>query len=436
MPKGKLILKGIVRLLTPAVIGSGRDVNSDMDLLRDAHGNPYIPATSFVGVLRHMIKLDKSYESKLGEFWGFSGDRAKEQVQSSIIVSDLLAKSNLETGIRDGVKINSKKGIAEEGAKFDYEIIERDSEFELLIEVTLDDEKDDFKKRMLATITHILNQQIVRIGAKTNSGLGKIQLIDYKIYEFDFSKKMDVLRWFKKEFSTPTYFDLRPFNITSRTFNISADFLIKNSLLVRWYNYDPHKPDVEHIKSKGKPVLPGTSIKGAIRARACRIVKTLGKPYEIITELFGNVEEEEVKKGRIIVEESLVEGYSEEVQTRIKIDRFTGGVQEGALLEVSPLFRGKENKLLNIKFSVLNFKDHEAGIMLLILKDLWTGDLPIGGEKAIGRGVLEGRRARVFWDDELIEFDDLSSLNHEDKNKLQNFVSALVNFKDGESQHV
>ncbi|MBK9231259.1 MAG: hypothetical protein IPO15_10455 [Anaerolineae bacterium] len=35
------------------------------------------------------------------------------------------------------------------------------------------------------------------------------------------------------------------------------------------------------------------------------------------------------------------------------------------------------------------------GLLLLVLKDLWTGDLPLGGESSVGRGRLAGRNARV-----------------------------------------
>jgi CRISPR/Cas system CSM-associated protein Csm3 (group 7 of RAMP superfamily) len=194
---------------------------------------------------------------------------------------------------------------------------------------------------------------------------------------------------------------LTPLNLNHKTFTISADFVIKNSLIVRSYNFDPNEPDIEHIKSNGKPVLPGTSIKGAIRARAERIVKTLGKSESIIKDLFGDVDEKskEAKKGKITVEETIIDGYPEEVQTRIKIDRFTGGAIEGALLETKPLFSQKNGKTINLKITIRDYKDYEAGLMLLVLKDLWTGDLPIGGEKAIGRGVLEGRHAEIKWDD-------------------------------------
>jgi hypothetical protein len=41
----------------------------------------------------------------------------------------------------------------------------------------------------------------------------------------------------------------------------------------------------------------------------------------------------------------------------------------------------------------------EVGLMLLLLKDLWTGDLPLGGESSVGRGRLQGVSATITLDD-------------------------------------
>ena len=431
--KGKIILEGVIELLSPAIIGSGRDEHSDIDVLRDSEGKVYIPATSFAGVLRHTIKLDDSYKGKLEHFWGTSKEEQNHQRlrQSSVRIDDLLPVDKSSVVIRDGVKINNKKGIAEDKGKFDYEVIEPGARFNLHIEVTLDGIEDDFKKIMLATIINLLKEGKIRIGAKTNSGFGRINLVDEKICIFDFSKKEDVLRWLKQDLSVLSALGADPFELKPKTFTISADFVIKNSLIVRSYIFDPDKPDIENIKSNGKPVLPGTSIKGAIRARAERIVKTLGKSESVISDLFGEVDEKKklAKKGRITVEESVIDGYPEEVQTRIKIDRFTGGTIESALLETKPLFSKKDGKVINLKITIRDYKDHEAGLMLLVLKDLWTGDLPIGGEKAVGRGVLEGRKAVIEWDGGSSKFVNISDLKEGERNSLQNFVGALVNYK-------
>lgn len=423
MSEGKIILKGEIELLSPAIIGCGKDEKTDLDLIRDSEGRPFIPGTSFVGMLKNIIKLNLP-NSYLEKFWGTKDN------QSSLIIKDLvILDDSIETAIRDGVKINNKTGIAEEKAKFEYEIIERGARFQLYIEADLD--RENFNKKMLATITKLLQEGVVRIGAKTNCGFGKIKLKEYKFYEFNFVNRQDVLRWIKRDFSESREFGVEPFQLKEKRFIIEAKFKIKNSLIVRSYNASPDKPDMEHIKSKNTPVLPGTSIKGAIRSRAEKILNTIGKPISIAHDLFGFVDPvtKKAKKGRISIDESILPDYPSEVQTRIKIDRFTGGVIEGALFETMPLFSDLDSKIFNITIIIEDYKDYEAGLMLLILKDLWTGDLPIGGEKSIGRGVLQGEEAKISWEtNQTVEIKNIENLSDENKRKLENFVEALVNY--------
>ena len=68
-------------------------------------------------------------------------------------------------------------------------------------------------------------------------------------------------------------------------------------------------------------------------------------------------------------------------------------------------------------------------MLLLVLKDLWTGNLPIGGESGVGRGYLQGLKAelQIGKDDAwLITQADDGKLNITgDQERLQTFVDAL-----------
>ena len=83
------------------------------------------------------------------------------------------------------------------------------------------------------------------------------------------------------------------------------------------------------------------------------------------------------------------------------MDRFTGSTIDGALMETEPVWsKTGENFILRLRID--NYKNHEATLLLHLLKDLWTGDLPIGGEKSIGRGVLKGIEATLYFDKETV----------------------------------
>jgi CRISPR/Cas system CSM-associated protein Csm3 (group 7 of RAMP superfamily) len=116
------------------------------------------------------------------------------------------------------------------------------------------------------------------------------------------------------------------------------------------------------------------------------------------------------RASRITVKEKAIHhtNDSELVQTRVKIDRFTGGAFESALFSEQPLFGNKDTRV-ELDFTIRppapdprdlqqtpnHVKRSEIGLLLLLLKDLWTGDLPIGGEASVGRGRLRGEKATL-----------------------------------------
>lgn len=462
MAKGKLVLEGVITLCSPLLIGCGSKDHSDVDIIRDGNNRPFIPATSFIGALQHFIKIERR-ENDLKQFWGFTADGKKasdteKEKQSSLRCRDLVCKKDTvpKITIRDGIAIKTKTGIVEPEKKYDYEVIEPGAQFDLHLEVSFgDDTTRNFSRSMLTTICKILEQESVRIGAKTNSGLGKILLSGAKISEFNFGKKQDVLRWLKKDYSPITSFSAdTAFTIQEKYFTIDATFGLKNSLIIRSYPSDPKLPDAVHIQSGGNDVLPGTSLKGAIRSRAERILNTIfnddmKKSERILIKLFGYVDDKErlknAIKGKISIDEVLLPPFESQLQTRIKIDRFTGGTIESALFETMPLFSDsdKNKQIKNVKITIKDYEDHEAGLMLLVLKDLWTGDLAIGGEKGVGRGVFEGVQADICWDygtATLKEGPAGFSIEENKKeitpenikqSKLQESILALKNYKEG-----
>lgn len=79
-------------------------------------------------------------------------------------------------------------------------------------------------------------------------------------------------------------------------------------------------------------------------------------------------------------------------QSRNRIDRFTGGTIDSALFTDKPIWQTDKSKAtISINLRVQDCEQKEAGLMLLLMKDLWLGNLSIGGNKAIGRGVLKGK---------------------------------------------
>ncbi|MHA1439592.1 MAG: RAMP superfamily CRISPR-associated protein [Promethearchaeota archaeon] len=436
----KIIFEGILKNISPLIIGIGKGGLIDFEVIKDEKGIFFIPGTSFKGALKHHIenKFDNLNQYQWNYFYG------SQEKQSRFIVKDIKPINSIKINIRDGVAIDYKTGIAKQGYKYNYEIIEPGTEFNLKCEITINEEvnKENFKT-ILKTIIEELENGEVLIGAMTTKGFGKIKLNEYKIYEFNFPK--DGENWFrylnnerskKNEIFLDKQFKLTP--KPYKDFELDAWFRIKSSLIIGSYPTNPNEPDKIHIKSNGIPVLPGTSIKGAIKERAVKIINTFNKNgVEFLKRTFGWAEIEgkskEKYKSKIIIGESIINDVDEVVQHRIKIDRFTGGTINGALFESKPLWH--KNEKINIKIKIKNAEKWEIGLLLLILKDLWTEDLPIGGEKNIGRGILQGIEATIKLNDNIFELKDYNGklkING-DCQKLENYITNFIQQIGGEA---
>jgi hypothetical protein len=51
-----------------------------------------------------------------------------------------------------------------------------------------------------------------------------------------------------------------------------------------------------------------------------------------------------------------------------------------------------------MRLELRNPEEGEIGLLLLLVKDLLTGDLPVGGTASVGRGVFTGRATLRFPD--------------------------------------
>jgi CRISPR/Cas system CSM-associated protein Csm3 (group 7 of RAMP superfamily) len=419
---GRIVLEGALELEAPAIIGSGEDNYADMEVVRDCIDfKPYIPGTALAGALRHYFCQILENEI-FKDFWGFAEEEKRERdqtIQSSVVISDLLPIGEPQIRIRDSVKIDNRKGTALDRHKFDYEVIEKGAQFALKMDVVIREKYKNKRagfQQIIASIIHLLGDGKIGIGARNTSGFGKCVLKDCRICEFDYEKKDDIIKWLSNKPSLKemdgkcSYAWLDRANAISQNLNeflIDAQFSIKNSLIVRSYSDDPSMPDAVHIKSSGHNVLPGTSLRGALRHRAIRILNTLrpgernGENEKFIFEIFGNVTANIAggkatrTKSRLSVEEAVISEAQEELQNRIRIDRFTGGTIKAALFDSMPLWDGGGNSRLGIKMFIKDYKPEEAGLLLLLLKDLWTEDLAVGGEKNVGRGVLKGVEATI-----------------------------------------
>lgn len=430
----RIVVTGNLTLLTPARFGGGgkTDPLTDMPLLRDIKENvPLLPGASIAGALRaYLREWDLGYEKPgpndgnslaqrlFGEVLENVPQNECRSLESFLVIEDAYAET-VNTEFRPGVKIDPKtRTVREEkegGQLFDMELLEAGTQFPIRIELALpEDERTQNKlKQALAVALTGFERGETGLGARKRRGFGECEVKDWQVETFDLKTPQGLIAWLEggpgitqtgKPVADLLGLPLSPDN--RRRFNLTARLRLETSLLIRSGSGKPDAPDMIHLTSKraGKenPILSGTSLAGAIRARALRIANTVirdeARARKLVADLFGPDEIKEKgkrKKGeepwasRMVVREREVKGRDDLVQTRIKIDRFTGGAYPGALFEQQPVFGGPNSQVC-IDIELRNPADAHIGLLLHVLKDLWTGDLPLGGEASVGRGRLKG----------------------------------------------
>mgnify|MGYP000919814990 FL=1 len=456
MKYGKIILKANLELISPLMIGSGESEISDRDILLNKEGKPFIPASSFMGKLYNELSSDKK-KKYFGQKKVEENDKnveenkaesSKFEHQSYIICDDLLLTqgSGKNTAIRDGIRINPETGLVEKETKFDYQVLEPGNHFalEMSINVEPDDNYNDCKE-LMKNIVNVLSNRQFALGGKTSSGFGNLQAQNIKVMEYDFADKKQAAAYLLKketENLVSEYIEENP--MLNDEFRINASFQIVNSFLIRSYSKTPYGSDATQIKCGDKFVLPGTSLRGALRARAQKILNLLweNKKDEVdmfIAALFGTTSLEKKNEysvpSSLYVSETVIDNVECQLQNRIQIDRFTGGTIESALFDSMPVFPvpNDEAQLVNLTLTIHKPLPSQKGLLLLLLKDLYTSELPIGGEKNVGRGLLKGTKATVTNGDQSIHFSNFEDIDEATQKLFNQYIEALISKSDNEA---
>jgi CRISPR/Cas system CSM-associated protein Csm3 (group 7 of RAMP superfamily) len=425
-----------------------------------------------------------SYEDEQNKTENEKIELREQDTQSPLIIDDAISTKPIEAELRDGVKIDSITRTAEHKKKYDLELLQADTEFPLSFELLID--KNNHEQQLIDALAITLQgleskndsqSGEISLGMKKRRGFGRCHVKEWQVWNFDLTKPDQRREWLEFDHWTPGFLatahqqgqniahllgvTLDPREDKRDHFTINAIFTLASPLLIRSGQAETGlAPDVVHLKSHRPkkeseigpdqsqqnlvPILSGTSLAGVLRHRAERIVKTLqysfeqkpenNKEPEIVTSIFGHVENRQAQASRLIVHEAEIKEYQELVQTRIAIDRFTGGAYHGALFQEQPVFPKKETEL-TLKLELQNPLDHEIGLLLLLLKDLWTEDLPVGGTSSIGRGRLKGKEAKIIWKNStwVIKQDGDYSLNitpENARNILEGYVAELVKYTE------
>lgn len=455
------IIEGQLELVSPTSLSNGDyDPLVDLPVVVDPlEGKALLTGASLAGALRSYLADfggDRSYATAL--FGGVRGD--EKGAQSPLIVEDALGNEpHIE--LRDGVSIDPITRTAKDKEKYDRQLLAAGTRFNIGFEVIVSsrpvkdkegkivkDEagnvvwEDDLTnlRPALAQALYGLQQGDIRLGGRKRRGYGECRVISWQAWRYDLRTSEGLKAWLahnRAGFEAhqvapwtwprkgqvgggiqdwPELADVEQLPKRLDCFHLQADFDIDGSMLIRSGFETETGPDATHLRSRrnGKevPVMSGTSLAGVIRGQALRIARTIAGPgfgekaESRVNELFGYMqkpkegitpaERRKLKKhaSRVTVAESVITGPPRDiVQSRVKIDRFTGGAYESALFAEQPAFGGE----FQLNLTLREPKPAEIGLLLLVMKDLWTGFIPVGGGSSVGRGRLTGQRATLTY---------------------------------------
>lgn len=169
------------------------------------------------------------------------------------------------------------------------------------------------------------------------------------------------------------------------------------------------RPRLDH---DGRPVLPGESVRGALRSQAERILRTIGRDDGDMPEidaLFGTTG----RRGALEVNDFRVEHCNVVPQHFVAIDRFTGGAAPTKLYMAEPATAPVFTGALTLRLSPRSRKpsgEHSEqpedtpappmapaaiGLMALVLRDVIEGDVQFGWGRAKGYGACGAEIAEL-----------------------------------------
>lgn len=447
----KVKIEGMLCLDSPLLIGDGfgsegHSNEADIHVLKDKEGRPFIPATSLAGVIRS--RFGENHPKDLTELlFGEINRKGGSDIQSAISFYDVLL-NQAAIIVRDGVGIDDETGVGKEGAKYDYEAVERGAcgifHAGLTIRRFHRDRLPDWRS-LVKELADLIASGF-SVGALTAKGFGKVSVRDAKAYVYDFSRPADVSSWLLGRPSDEVYEGHSGGSMPKDRLVVDADFAVLHSLIVRDRDTNDKElksDDKAHVnavqmKSGDSYVIPGTTMKGVMRHRSRRILDVLGIGDDFLDELMGSAAEGKKKKSRFLVDEVYFrDGVTPALQSRNRIDRFTGGTMDSALFTEEPVWQKEPDKpVLHIHYEILKNPDGEAtakaeaeaGLALFLLKDLWTGHLAVGGEKSIGRGMLSGVSAVISYHGKKYRIEGKGKVTEGNAEELEACAKALVDY--------
>lgn len=473
------VLRAQLKAESPISVGGlGGDASAQLDLARNGAGDYYIPGTSLGGVLRARcrddLQLTREAESQL---FGRGPDRDRKARShgaaspaedsdgwaSRLTVADAPVDAS-GTELRDGVGIDRWSGGPAEQILYTRKVLSAGSSLPLHVTVEVPAQGTDVSagagepplkidQAISQLASHLLASGLT-IGAGGTRGLGRLRVDTLDLHRLDVTRDRAHLKaWWalRAGHAGGPIPGKQPVEAAASTgpdsqwrFIIewmpTAPVLAHAQLLAATGEEGESRPQLPLMTrhaGRWRAVLPGSSIKGALRSRAEHIVRTVrgeavtsGDFLEqvsvpIARDLFGRARARAPGDGAAVRQKGALTaadchhrrdcqgpgtnwspqseaypGYA--LRTRIAVDRWTGGALKGALFtQVEPGWQSADGaspwEPIELRVDVGDGRDEPdttrqelmMGLLWLTLRDMAAGRIPLGFGTRRGMGSIK-----------------------------------------------
>ena len=453
---GKVWVRGDLVAKTPISVGGlGDGEHVDLDVAVDGAGRFYIPGTSLAGPMRAWLSENVESEKLLDTLFGFI-EQARDGGQASFLFIEDSPAQGVARERRHGIALRADTGTVADGFFYTRGLLPRGTRFPLEMELDIDKSSEPGTEHPAGTLALLLKAMCegkVRFGACKTRGMGELRLEDLRVDYYDFAGNSgDLDRWLASGGSSEDRRGLgleqelkalecfgTPKRREQRLFEVLIHWRALSPIMVKAgrdgveADMLPLMSGVEGAKDAAggiAPVLPGSSVKGALRAQARRILHTLFDPngenasekpeyLNLLDALFGSTEwagrlsvddvyyrpEAPVSPDAWLKEDANALNAVTERHQHVAIDRFTGGASEGALYSTRPVKRDEREREsgwepIRLALDLSDFPEAEGhaalALLKLLVRDLEDGYVSIGfgSRRGMGEIAVEG----VDWD--------------------------------------
>jgi CRISPR/Cas system CSM-associated protein Csm3 (group 7 of RAMP superfamily) len=310
------IITGKLKALSGIHAGSGEPAETtDLPVFRNAGNEIVIPGTAISGALRALatkiaphlgltkcIAIDERSSADfcdcpVCDLFGsiILGEDSENASASKLWIYDAFLSSSIKPAIRDGTGIDreTKSSARATGAKYDFEVLPKGSEFTFQLELQGDITREN--ETILAAVLSEWTHGRCYLGGSLARGPGNMQLEDLKVHALDLSSPEKLITFLKEKDAVKVAIEEEDwlngyiekaknqikvcatnsylYNSFARiefTLHFTGGFVINNILSATRAGFD-FCPAME----AGKFVLPGSSLRGVLRSHAEKIARTL-----------------------------------------------------------------------------------------------------------------------------------------------------------------